>query len=909
MKRKAPASPPPGRDDVTVETFVHEDFAGRYDGEVDDEGRPHGAGILRLDDDGAWYEGEFRRGARHGQGTLHFPPDDDEDDDEDEDEDEDEDRDRKHGPMPETSLEGLSTRGDRVVGSFVDDAIEGYAEYLSSDGTRRAGLWHDGELSGLIEEFDEDGECVFGGEMDADGNKNGRGWFSFPDGGCYGGQLAAGKPDGKGVYLFPLTYGACPTESKRDAATFAFWGMYQSETKEWEEWDHRRDQAELEWQKVAEGKRCPTSLAAKPDLENDWRDEEPGPWSEDPEMCGDDPEPPAGMPERMCMYGEWVGGKCVRAGFYEGFGFWKEHFWAQPHMSPLLADMFMCFFELGHTEGHGEERYAIAKAAGLSMRDELEKFQLYSTERGCHMPNNSEGPWGVVRAGADSYSGEKPRNHEPGELLGFVSGRRRALRGGWDKRRWLPSDKIFFLGDDDEAPEPPGEGSGADPDGGRGAGGVFIIADDTDPVPGEAKVPDYDSEGDEKTFLTNIDVPLARKDGSRRRIYTTLGEHAKVVVRDPPNCERRPYVHPVLGNILALVATRKITRDEDITVPPCYETGWRLNPRTEAGYYHHLKNSPPAELFESGRGGEAGVGKVYVRAHGPWRALWLDKVEQGLAYDFDAGKAYAEDPAYVDFKHDPSVLGFEYVRAMATAAVAAIGANALNARTRALCVGLGAGALPAFLRRVVCLDVLCVEIDADVADAARNFLGVDFRLLASSDDIFDERLSSSMDDRLSSRDDNSGFGLVVEDIADFLDRDECAGSFDVVLLDAYDGQGRVPAHLRDPGNRFVEKLLGSVKNGGCVVANLWNSDDRVEFSRERRELEEFRRQLAAAGASARADVTVRGQENNVVVLADTGGGRLASGSLRRSLVEILKAHPGVGASLVPPEHFAATEPY
>ena len=170
MKRKAPASPPPGRDDVTVETFVHEDFAGRYDGEVDDEGRPHGAGILRLDDDGAWYEGEFRRGARHGQGTLHFPPDDDDDDD-----DEDEDHDRKHGPMPETSLEGLSTRGDRVVGSFADDAIEGYAEYLSSDGTRRAGLWHDGELSGLIEEFDEDGECVFGGEMDADGNKNGRG--------------------------------------------------------------------------------------------------------------------------------------------------------------------------------------------------------------------------------------------------------------------------------------------------------------------------------------------------------------------------------------------------------------------------------------------------------------------------------------------------------------------------------------------------------------------------------------------------------------------------------------------------------------------------------------------------------------------------------------------------------------
>ena len=112
MKRKAPASSP-GGEDVKVETFVHYDFAGRYDGEADDEGRPHGVGILRLDDDGAWYQGEFRHGAKHGQGTLHFPPD-DSDDDEDEDDD---------NEMPETSLEGLSTRGDRVRGSFADDCI------------------------------------------------------------------------------------------------------------------------------------------------------------------------------------------------------------------------------------------------------------------------------------------------------------------------------------------------------------------------------------------------------------------------------------------------------------------------------------------------------------------------------------------------------------------------------------------------------------------------------------------------------------------------------------------------------------------------------------------------------------------------------------------------------------------
>ena len=209
--------------------------------------------------------------------------------------------------------------------------------------------------------------------------------------------------------------------------------------------------------------------------------------------------------------------------------------------------------------------------------------------------------------------------------------------------------------------------------------------------------------------------------------------------------------------------------------------------------------------------------------------------------------------------------------------------------------------------------MLCVEVDADVADAARNFLGVDFRETNPDDafDVFNER-STLNDDRVSAAR-GSGFGLVIEDIADFLDRDECACSFDVVLLDAYDGEGRVPAHLRDPENKFVQKVLGSVRpDSGCIVANLWNSEDRAEFSRERRELEEFRKQLALGGASARADVTVSGQENNVVVLAASGaagGGRLASGALRRSLVEIVKAHPGVGASLVPPEHFAATEPY
>ena len=34
-----------------------------YEGERDAEGRPHGRGRMRLDDEGVWHEGRFVRGA------------------------------------------------------------------------------------------------------------------------------------------------------------------------------------------------------------------------------------------------------------------------------------------------------------------------------------------------------------------------------------------------------------------------------------------------------------------------------------------------------------------------------------------------------------------------------------------------------------------------------------------------------------------------------------------------------------------------------------------------------------------------------------------------------------------------------------------------------------------------------
>jgi hypothetical protein len=162
-----------------------------YEGARDGEGRPHGRGRLRLDDDGAWYEGRFRHGVREGRGTLHFPPEDsdsdggssdgdsdgddagtegegndaaaaddneeeDEEDDDDNDEEEDETNEEDDDAAKGMKKEDATTNmyplgGDYVTGMFADDAIEGWAVYHSAaDGARREGQWTDGRAGGTL---------------------------------------------------------------------------------------------------------------------------------------------------------------------------------------------------------------------------------------------------------------------------------------------------------------------------------------------------------------------------------------------------------------------------------------------------------------------------------------------------------------------------------------------------------------------------------------------------------------------------------------------------------------------------------------------------------------------------------------------------------------------------------------
>jgi len=63
--------------------------------------------------------------------------------------------------------------------------------------------------------------------------------------------------------------------------------------------------------------------------------------------------------------------------------------------------------------------------------------------------------------------------------------------------------------------------------------------------------------------------------------------------------------------------------------------------------------------------------------------------------------------------------------------------------------------------------------------------------------------------------------------------------FDFVLLDAYDGRGNVPAHLQEAS--FVGGIAQTIRDGGFVLANLWNGSEEAKAACGR-----FSEQLRAA---------------------------------------------------------------
>ena len=268
-------------------------------------------------------------------------------------------------------------------------------------------------------------------------------------------------------------------------------------------------------------------------------------------------------------------------------------------------------------------------------------------------------------------------------------------------------------------------------------------------------------------------------------------------------------------------------------------------PRNEDGYYAQLRLGPPSVLFCYAS--SVGHGAVEVRQHGPWRVLWFERVEQGMTY-------HAPDGTLV-----PEVVGFDYQRTM-VAAAAALLTPAVRAGFQgggrgpcAVLVGFGAGSCAAALRAWggSVLRVAAVELDDAVLDAAER---------AHDAQIVRSPLRAGPDHPLR-RNRTTKVGEIEVTVADAgaYVRTAPAGSIEALLLDAYDSEGRVPAHLQ--AERFVSDAAAALSPGGVVVANLFDSSEVA-----RAESKAFGRRLRDAVGPVYA-LRVVGHEANMILVA------------------------------------------
>ena len=275
------------------------------------------------------------------------------------------------------------------------------------------------------------------------------------------------------------------------------------------------------------------------------------------------------------------------------------------------------------------------------------------------------------------------------------------------------------------------------------------------------------------------------------------------------------------------------------------ETALRDDERSEFGYLEH--DSEGETVF---RARSTFNGDVRVVKHGPWRSLRFNEVEQGLSYVRETTNEGSGCVAA-----DLDVLGYEYLRCMTAAAAATCALDKRADWTRVgeererlgerrdaetlagsspkrgntvVCVGLGSGAMPAFIANAFPeLSVDVVEIDDVVVDAAEKALGLPgIRATAANARLENLR-------------------VVIGDAAEFMA--SAAGAVrrgetpaaSAIFLDAFDGDGETPRHLTSAA--FLRDCAERVAPGGVVVANCFNG---VRGSKARHAAESFAVALA-----------------------------------------------------------------
>lgn len=285
----------------------------------------------------------------------------------------------------------------------------------------------------------------------------------------------------------------------------------------------------------------------------------------------------------------------------------------------------------------------------------------------------------------------------------------------------------------------------------------------------------------------------------------------------------------------------------------------RLANRSEVGYARLRAHSSPQVLQEARSKHHNGL--VRVIRYGPWLALRFNETEQGLTFVGEADTEEWRDGAAL-----PQVLGFEYLRVMASAAAgfASLNGVSLSAGARVLCVGLGAGALSAFVAHhsaPLGAEVQVVELDPLVIQVVRDTLRVQFEQLHSSSELLSGApRSRAHRARAPFTVLQSDAGPVLAELAAEVSARRAPG-VDLIYLDAYEEHAQVPKHLKAAD--FLTACRQCLSANGIIVVNLFNSTPN---SRPRREMADYAR-LLSEHVGCVYSVKVEEQQTNVVLVA------------------------------------------
>ena len=240
------------------------------------------------------------------------------------------------------------------------------------------------------------------------------------------------------------------------------------------------------------------------------------------------------------------------------------------------------------------------------------------------------------------------------------------------------------------------------------------------------------------------------------------------------------------------------------------------------------------------------TGIVTVHAVDSWRALRFNGCEQGII-------RLARD----DTTADASVLCLDYVRALAVSAAAFCERSDVSLRrsgASAIVVGLGAGALPAFLSRAYpSADFTVIEIDEAVVDVVKKQLRLN---LVRRGERAAKRAKLPVGD-----------GRVYVEVADaysWMARAAPRGKAALLVLDAYDGAGAIPAQLLT--SDFFAHCVRALEPGGVVVCNVWNGP--VSSPARSRVINLMSNLQTAMGNGGQLfTLRVASQQSNLVVIA------------------------------------------